>query len=595
MEATAAAPQLESFNPATGERLGAVAVSRPRDVAAAVEEAASVQPLWATLRLGDRARYMARAAQAVIDEFDELTDLVVAEQGRPRAEVEVMELLAAVETLQWLAEHGPGILAGERIGFSRTQHPVKRGRWSYEPLGVVGILGPAPEPFATPLGDVAVALMAGNGVVLKPSPHVPLCAERIARVFARAGLPEGLLQVVHGHTDAGAALVAAPVAQIRFTGSARAGREVGEACARVLKPSPHVPLCAERIARVFARAGLPEGLLQVVHGHTDAGGALVRAPVDQIRFTGSARAGREVGEACARGLKRSVLALDGKDAMLVLADANVPRAAQGATWAAFANAGQCGGSVERAVCLRGVHDEFLAGVIAAAAELGVGDPRDPQTSIGPLVSRARVERVRELVHEALADGAMLHCGGEQGPAHWAPTVLTGVTSTMRLAREEVPGPVLAVEAVDSEEEAIARANAAVLGLGASVWTADRYKGARIARELRVGMVWMNDHLVARSAPQVPWGGVGTSGIGRARGAIALRASAEPRVVTWDPPVGRPAWWFPYDAALVKAARAVAGLRSGRDVDRSRAWRQDGVALLRVTGRWLRALRRRSPA
>ena len=137
---------------------------------------------------------MARAAQAVIDEFDELTDLIVAEQGRPRAEVEVMELLAAVETLQWLAEHGPGILAGERIPFSRTQHPVKRGRWSYEPLGVVGVLGPAPEPFATPLGDVAVALMAGNGVVLKPSPHVPLCGERIARVFARAGLPEGLLQ-----------------------------------------------------------------------------------------------------------------------------------------------------------------------------------------------------------------------------------------------------------------------------------------------------------------------------------------------------------------------------------------------------------------
>ena len=97
-----------------------------------------MQPLWAMLRLGDRARYMARAAQAVIDEFDELADLVVAEQGRPRAEVEVMELLAAVETLQWLAEHGPRILAGERIPFSRTQHPVKRGRWSYEPLGVVG-------------------------------------------------------------------------------------------------------------------------------------------------------------------------------------------------------------------------------------------------------------------------------------------------------------------------------------------------------------------------------------------------------------------------------------------------------------------------
>src|SRR4051794_17381602 len=256
-----------------------------RSVTDAVREARAVQRLWAELRPSDRARYMARAAQAVIDEFDELAD-VLAAPGRPRGEAGVMELLAAVETLQWLAEEGPRILAGERIGFSRTQHPVKRGRWTYEPLGVVAVLGPATEPFATPLGDIAVALMAGNGVVLKPSPHVPLCAERIARVFARAGLPEGLLQVVHGHTDTGAALVA--------------------------------------------------------------------APVDQVRFTGSSRAGRAVGEACARGLKRAVLELDGKDAMLVLADANVPRAVHGATWAAFANAGQCGGSVEQVVCLRPV-------------------------------------------------------------------------------------------------------------------------------------------------------------------------------------------------------------------------------------------------
>ena len=518
-----AATQLESFNPATGERLGAVRVAARDEVVAAVAQAAGVQPLWATLRLSDRARYMARAAQAVIDEFDELVEVIGAEQGRPRAEAEVMELLAAVETLQWLGEHGPGILAGERIRFARTQHPVKRGRWSYEPLGVVGVLGPATEPFATPLGDIAVALMAGNGVVLKPSPHVPLCAERIARVFARAGLPEGLLHVVHGHTDAGAALVS--------------------------------------------------------------------GPVDQIRFTGSARAGREVGAACARGLKRSVLELDGKDAMLVLADANVPRAARGAAWAAFANAGQCGGSVERALCLAAVHDRFLAQVVAAASALPVGDPRDPSTSVGPLVSRDRADRVRALVGEAVDGGATLHCGGPRDGAYCAPAVLTGVASAMRIAREEVPGPVLVVEAVASEDEAIARANDAVQGLGASVWTADRYKGARIARELRVGMVWMNDHLVARSAPQVPWGGVGGAGIGRARGAIALRTSAEPRVVTWDPPVGRPVWWFPYDAALVKAARAVAGLRSARDVDRSRAWRRDGLALLRVTGRWLRSWRR----
>jgi succinate-semialdehyde dehydrogenase / glutarate-semialdehyde dehydrogenase len=229
--------------------------------------------------------------------------------------------------------------------------------------------------------------------------------------------------------------------------------------------------------------------------------------------------------------------------------------------------------------------------VGSARALRVGDPADPATSIGPLVTRDRAARVRSLVDEAVAAGATLHCGGPEGDAHYAPAVLTGVAPGTRLAREEVPGPVVVVEPVGTETEAVARANEATLGLGASVWTADRYKGARIARELRVGMVWMNDHLVARSAPQIPWGGVGGAGIGRARGAIALRTCAEPRVVTWDPPIGRPVWWFPYDAALVGAARAVAGLRSTRDRDRERAWRRDGLALLRVTGRWLRAMRR----
>ncbi len=532
MEAADAPPPVEAVSPVTGQRLGAVPATAPRAVADAAREARAVQRLWATLRPGDRARYMARAAQAVIDEFDELADLLALEQGRPRAEAEVMELLAAVETLQWLAEEGPRILAGERIGFSRTQHPIKRGRWSYEPLGVVAVLGPAAEPFATPLGDVAVALTAGNGVVLKPSPHAALAGERIARIFARAGLPEGLLRVVHGHADVGGALVEAPA-------------------------------------------------------------------VDQVRFTGSAGAGRAVGEACARGLKRSVLELGGRDPMLVLGDANVARSARGAVWCAFANAGQCGGSIERAYALPEVADRFLAAVVGHAAALRVGDPRRPDVDVGPLLTHERLARVRELVDEAVAAGATLHCGGpvdlavpgaSHHPPAFAPAVLTGVPAGVRLAREAVPGPVLVVEAVPDEAAAIAAANDAELALGASVWTSDRFRGERIARELRAGMVWMNDHLPTRSAPQVPWGGVGGSGLGRARGAIALRTCAEPKVVTWDPPVGHPAWWFPYDGALARAIRGVAGLRSARDADRERAWREDALPIARVTGRWLRGLR-----
>lgn len=513
---------LSALSPHSGRPLGEVPVAGADEVAAAVARAAAVQRLWAQLRLQDRARYMARAAQAVVDEVDDLATLLAAEQGRPVAEAHVMEVMPAVRTLEWLAEEAPGILEGERIRFNRGQHPVKQGRWTYEPLGVVGVLGAAGEPFAGPLGDVAVALMAGNGVVLKPSPHVALCGAHVARIFARAGLPEGLLGVVHGHAGTGRALVNAPVAQIRFTG--------GQA------------------------------------------------------------AGRDVGATCAQGLKRAVLDLGGRDPMIVLADAAVPRAVRGAVWAAFANAGQSGGSVERLLCVPETYDRMLHGVVAATRELRTGDPADPATEIGPLVTKARRDAVAEMVEEAVALGATQHCGGPLERSGFAPVVLSEVPDGARIARDDVPGPVLVVERVADEAEAIRRVNEASHGLGASVWTADRARGERVAAELHVGMVWLNDHLVARSAPQVPWGGVGGSGLGRARGAIALRTCAEPKAVTWDPPVSRPAWWFPYDRRLAKASAAAVRLRSRRDADRRRALR-DTRALLALAGRWLRGLRR----
>ncbi|HEX4363216.1 MAG TPA: aldehyde dehydrogenase family protein [Solirubrobacteraceae bacterium] len=520
---------IRSVSPVDGTDLGSVAATAPADVAVVVAETAEVQELWAQLRASDRARYLTRAAQAVIDEWDELLAIVVAEQGRPLAEVQTMELLPAVETLLWLAEHGPEILAPERIGLSRLLQPTKRARLTFEPLGVVAILTPGAEPFATPLGEVAIALMAGNGVVLHPSSLAAQAGERIARVFVRAGLPEGLLQIVHGTPDTARALVSAP---------------------------------------------------RVAH----------------VRFTGSSQAGRDVGEACARELRRATIEVGGKDPMLVLADANIARAAAGAIWGAFANAGQSGGSLARAYVLREQHDRFLAAVVARARALRVGHPGDPTTEIGPLLAGDRVARLTKLIEAATAAGATLHCGGpvrvaERDGAYFAPAVLSGVPADARLLHEDAPGPWLAIDAVDSEQEGIARCNAGVTGLGASVWTADRYKGARIAREIRAGMVWMNDHVVARTEPQLPWGAVHGAGIGRARGVVALRSMVEPKLVTWDPAAGRMPWWQPYDASLVAAWRALARLRSARDADRGRGWRDGALPIARVAGRSLRAVRR----
>jgi len=527
--ATAAA-SIASRSPIDGAHLASVPATDPAHVAAAVAEAAEVQRLWAQLRPSDRSRYLVRAAQAVIDEWDELVEVIVAEQGRPLAEAQSMELLPAVETLQWLAEAAPRALAPERVGLARSLQPVKRARLTFEPLGVVAVLTPGAEPFATPLGDIAVALMGGNGVVLHPSPLAALAAERIGRVFVRGGLPEGLVQIVHGGPETARALVSAP---------------------------------------------------EVAH----------------VRFTGSSVAGRDVGEACARELKRATIEVGGKDPMLVLADANVPRAVAGALWGAFANAGQSGGSLARAYVLDELAERFTAGVVAGAQALRVGHPREAHTEIGPLLAADRVERLVALIDEAVADGATLHCGGPRSVgslsgAFFAPAVLTGVRPDARLLREDAPGPWLAIAAVDSEQEGIARCNEGGAGLGASVWGADQHKCARVAREIRAGMVWMNDHVVSRSEPQLPWGAVHGAGIGRARGVAALRASVEPKLVSWDPPAGRMPWWQPYDTSLVDAWRALARLRSARDSDRELGWRSGARPLARVALRSVRAVRRR---
>jgi succinate-semialdehyde dehydrogenase/glutarate-semialdehyde dehydrogenase len=515
-------PRLIARDPVTGESLGSVELTQPERIGAVVESSAKVQPLWALLRVRDRARYMQMVAQAVIDDFDELARELAREQGRPLGEVAALELLAAIDALLWVADEGAEALEGRGVRVSRTMAIAKRARLAYEPYGVIGVIGAGSAPFAQPLGQIAGALLAGNGVVFKPA---------------------------------------------------------ARAC-----------LAGERIGRVLGRAGLPEGLVRIVHGGAEAGVALASSPVHKVLFTGSPAVGRAVARACVSRDKEVTVELGGKDAMLVLGDAHLPRAVAGALWAGCVAAGQARGSVERVYVARELYEPFLAALVRSAHGLAVGDPVAPGVQVGPLASPRRLERVEELVGDAAAQGAVQHCGGPVQPrgcpagSFYAPAVLTGVAAPMRLAREPVDGPVLAVAPVDSVEQAIALANDADYGLGASVWTADRYEGARIARELRAGMVWLNDHLPGPTVARGPWGAAAGSGLGRTLGRAGLRACAQEKLITWDPPRLRGLWWGPYDARTLRAARALAKLRSARERDRERAWREGALALTRLGAR-----------
>ena len=523
----AQAPEtIESRNPATGALLGSVQSTPPGQIEEVVRAVAQVQPLWALLRVGDRARYMRRMAQAIIDEFDALAQAIGREQGRPRAEVAALELLPAIDALIWIADDGAKVLGGRRVGIHRSMSLARRARIAYEPYGVIGVIGAGSAPFAQPLGQIAGALLAGNGVVFKPA---------------------------------------------------------ARAC-----------LTAERIARVLARADLPEGLVALAHGDAHVGVALAQAPVAKVLFTGSPAVGREVARACVSSEKEVTVELGGKDAMLVLADCNLARTAEGALWAGCAGAGQARGAIERVYVAREVSERFLQRLVAGARALAVGDPERVggyPIQIGPLASRRRLEHVVELIEAAAAQGATLHCGGPIAPegcdgAFYAPAVITGVTPEMRLMREPIDGPVLAVVAVDSVEEAISLANGGDYGLGASVWTRDRYRGLRIARELQAGMVWLNDHLPSPAVSRGPWGAAAGGGLGRVLGEAGLRACAQEKLIVWSQPGMRGLWWGPYDGVLEGGARAVAQLRSGRDSDRERAWRQGAVAMARVGARAL---------
>jgi succinate-semialdehyde dehydrogenase/glutarate-semialdehyde dehydrogenase len=238
--------------------------------------------------------------------------------------------------------------------------------------------------------------------------------------------------------------------------------------------------------------------------------------------------------------------------------------------------------------MREVADRFISGVIAGARGLRVGDPLSWTTEIGPMVSREQYELVAELVDDAVASGASLQCGGPAdvpgfGPGDfYAPAVLTGVTHEMRIMREEIFGPVLPVVVVESEDEAVAMANDSAFGLGASVWTSDRPKGQRIARELEAGMVWINDHMFSHGACQCSWGGVKDSGLGRTHSKFGLYECVNVKLRVWEPSAIRDPWWHPYDETLGRAMKQSATILYGRPSLRAGALKE-GIAPLMALG------------
>jgi succinate-semialdehyde dehydrogenase/glutarate-semialdehyde dehydrogenase len=510
--------QLESFNPATGELLGSVPTLAPAKVQDVVDDVAEVQPFWAQLSLEDRGRYMRRAADVLLDEMDELARLLTSEQGKPIVESYTMELLPTVDALRWVAGAGPDILADERVPFPQAFLKTKRARFAYEPLGVVGVIGPWNYPWSIPFGEVAIALMAGNGVVLKPASLTPLLGERIRMVFEKAGLPEGLVRTVHGGGRIGDALVKSTASKIFFTGSVEVGRKVGVEAAKRMKGTV-LELGGKDPQIVCADADLANAVSGAVWG-------------------GFANA----GQTCS-GIERVYVVEDVADRFIEGVVRETDRLTVGDPTEWTTEIGPMV-SAEQAELVT----ELVDDAIANGAERLTGGPQKVPGMSGSFI---------------------------------APTVLVGVNHEMRIMREEVFGPVLPIMTVPDEEEALRLANDSRFGLGASVWTKDRAKGERIARRIESGMVWVNDHSYSHGACQCSWGGVKDSGLGRSHSKFGFYECVEVKLITWEPGWTRDPWWHPYDRDLGQAFRSSAQLLYGRNGKRMEALREGAGALVRV--------------
>ena len=326
----------------------------------------------------------------------------------------------------------------------------------------------------------------------------------------------------------------------------------------VCKASEFTPKCGELIQRLFSKADFPRGLVNIVQGGGEIGQALINARSDKVLFTGSVPTGKKVAEACAKNLTPSVLELGGKDAMLVLADANLDIASSAALWGGFTNCGQVCLSVERLFVERPISERFLALCTEKTKTIRLGPGTDPNTDVGPLIRPQHVQRMNDLIADAVSRGARVLCGGKPrpdlGPCFFEPTVVANVDSSMRLFQEETFGPILAVQTVSDAEEAIRRANDSPFTLAASVWTSDNERGRQIASRLKAGAVMVNDAISYFAIAEAPHGGCNASGWGRTHGRAGFLEMVQPKYVDVDglPSKEKP-WWYHYDESLAAAA------------------------------------------
>jgi acyl-CoA reductase-like NAD-dependent aldehyde dehydrogenase len=474
--------EIIAHDPSTGEEIGRVPLMDATQVAAAVNRGRVAQPSWAKLSYRERARFILRAREIVLDQLEEIAKLISRETGKPASEAISMEIVPTLDLMHYFASHTHKLLDRRKIDLGQYYFMARSSYIVYKPLGVVGIISPWNFPWATPLDEVVMALMAGNAAVVKPSELTPLTALKVADVFKQARLPEGLLEIVTGDGSTGAALVDAGLNKIMFTGSVKTGKRVAEAAAKHLTPVV-LELGGKDPMVVLEDADLVNAARAAIWG----------------AFCNS-------GQACA-SIERCYVheSVAEKFTDLVVEETRRLKQDKASTDA-----------VDIGAMTNEQQLEIVEDHVSDAVERGA--------------------QVRTGGHRLEKGGGWFH----------QPTVMTGVDHSMKLMREETFGPVLPIMTFKTDEEAIRLANDSIYGLTASVFTRDIARGRRIAEQIDAGTVMINEVVYTHAVAQTPWGGVKQSGYGRTHGRLGLLEMVSAQHVHVNSlPLFSDVWWFPY--------------------------------------------------
>jgi aminomuconate-semialdehyde/2-hydroxymuconate-6-semialdehyde dehydrogenase len=457
---------IDNVEPATGSAYSQVADSDERDVDRGVAAATAAFPGWSGTPAAERSRVLLDMAARIEADLERFARAESIDSGKPLALARTIDIPRAVANFRFFAT--------AIVHFSSESHSTDREAINYtlrRPRGVAGLISPWNLPLYLLTWKVAPALATGNTVVAKPSELTPMTAHLLTEVCSEAGLPPGVLNVVHG------------------TGP---------------------------------RAGAP------IVEHPEVG---------TISFTGSTATGETIARVASPRFKKIALEMGGKNPTIVFDDANLDEAVPASVRGAFSNQGQiclCG---SRILVQRGVHDAFLERFLAGAEALASGDPLDDATQQGALVSRGHFDKVRSYIELAREEGGTVRCGGGpperlpdrcRGGYFIRPTVITGLDAGCRVNQEEIFGPVATVIPFDDEREAVAVANGTRYGLAASIWTEGLGRAHRMAEQVDSGTVWVNCWMLRDL--RVPFGGMKDSGVGREGGEEALRFFTEPKNV-----------------------------------------------------------------